>query len=262
MTITPADICAALALPPMNAPARRLPKDVLAQHGAANSADRKMIDSVIERLDWWATLSPATVGIAAGVDEERPVPAIQLLAMTARVEPTQRLLTLIHRAIPVPIILATALPGNVGTRLSFAPLRRAERITDQMIIERLVIAPDLAANDAPASAAFLASLALPDLPQTTLAALYGALIDRVEALAVSRLIHAPFQLLTDASAVAGRRNALARHGQVEAEWLATRAAAKREKRLAEQVVLGNQARALKDRLQTIAGELVDTPIAR
>lgn len=262
MTITPADIRAALALPPMNAPARRLPKDVLAQHGAANTADRKLIDGAIERLDWWATLSPATVGIAAGTDEDRPVPAIQLLAMTARVEPTQRLLTLIHRAIPVPIILATALPGNAGTRLSLAPLRRAERIADQMVVERLVIAPDLAAADEPASVAFLASLALPGLPQTTLAALYGALIERVEALVVSRLTDVPFQLLADAAAVVGRRDALARHGQVEAEWLAARAAAKREKRLAEQVVLGNQARALKDKLQAIARELADAPIAR
>lgn len=261
MTISPADIRAALALPPMNAPARRLPKDVLAQHGAANTADRKLIDSVIERLDWWATLSPATIGVAAGTDDERPVPAIQLLAMMARTEPTQRLLTLIHRAIPVPIILATALPGNVGTRLSLAPLRRAERVAEQMVAERLVVAPDLAA-DTPDSAAFLASLALPGLPQTTLTALYGALIERMEALAVARLIDAPFRLLADAAAVVGRRDALARHAQAEAKWLAARAAVKREKRLAEQVVLGNQARALKDILQAIEGELADAPIAR
>ena len=261
MTITPADVRAALALPPMGAPVRRLPKDVLAQHGAANTADRKMIDSAIERLDWWATLSPGTVGVAAGSDCERPVPAIQLLAMTARVEPTQRLLTLIHRAIPVPIILATALPGNAGTRLSVAPLRRAERVADQMVVERLIVAPDLTAEADAASAAFLSSLALPALPQTNLAALYGALIERAEALVVARMINVPFQLFTDPTSVTARRDALARYGQAEAEWLATRSAAKRESRLAEQVVLGNQARALKDRLQAIAGELANAPIA-
>lgn len=261
MTISPADIRAALALPQMNASARRLPKDVLAQHGAANTADRKLIDSAIERLDWWATLSPATIGVAAGTDNERPVPVIQLLAMTARTEPTQRLLTLIHRAIPVPIILATALPGNAGTRLSLAPLRRAERVAEQMVIERLVVTPDMTA-DAPASEAFLASLALPGLPQTTLAAFYGALIERVEALAVTLVIDGPFQLLADATAIARRRDALARHTQAEAEWLAARAAARREKRLAEQVVFGNQARALKDKLEAIVGELAAAPAAR
>lgn len=261
MTITPADVRAALALPPMVAPARRLPKDVLAQHGAANPADRKLIDSAIERLDWWATLSPGTVGIAAGIDGERPVPAIQLLALTARVEPTQRLLTLVHRAIPVPIILATALPGNSGTRLSVAPLRRAERVANQMVIERLTVAPDLTVRSDTATSAFLSSLALPALPQTTLAALYGALIERAEALAVARITDAPFQLLADPALVTARRDALARYGQAEAEWLATRSAAKRENRLAQQVVLGNQARALKDRLEAIAGELANAPIA-
>lgn len=262
MTITPADIRTALALPPMSAPARRLPKDVLAQHGAANSADRKLIDSVIERLDWWATLSPATVGIAAGVDEERPVPAIQLLAMTARVEPTQRLLTLIHRAIPVSIILATALPGNAGTRLSLAPLRRAERIADQMVVERLVVAPDIVDAQDAASAAFLASLPLPGLPQTGLGAAYGALVERAEALAIAGIVNAPFQLAPDAATAEARRETLARYKATETEWLAARAAARREKRLAQQVELGNQARELKDRLQAIAGELAETPFAR
>ncbi|UZW54826.1 DUF4391 domain-containing protein [Sphingobium sp. JS3065] len=262
MTVTPADIRAALALPAMNAPARRLPKDVLAQHGAANTADRKLIDSAIERLDWWATLSPATIGVAAGVDEERPVPAIQLLAMTARIEPTQRLLTLIHRAVPVPIILATALPGGAGTRLSLAPLRRAERIADQMVVERLIIVPDLEAEQDPASVSFLSSLALPGLPQAHLSALYGALIERAEALAIARIVKQPFQLAPDAASTEARRTALQRYRQVETEWLTARAAARREKRLAQQVELGNQARELKDRLQAIAGELAETPFAR
>lgn len=262
MTVKPADIRAALALPPTGAPARRLPKDVLAQHGAANAADRKLIDSAIERLDWWATLSPVTVGIAAGADEERLVPAIQLLAMTARAEPTQRLLTMIHRAIPVPIILATALPGGAGTRLSLAPLRRAERIADQMVVERLVVAPHLAEPDDPAVSAFLASLALPGLPQTTLAALYSALVERVEALTIARIVQAPFQLAPDTASAEARRAALARYGQAETEWFSVRAAARREKQLARQVDLGNQARELKDRLQAIARELAETPVAR
>jgi hypothetical protein len=262
MMITPTDIRAALALPSMNAPARRLPKDVLAQHGAANAADRKLIDSAIERLDWWATLSPSTVGVAAGTDDERPVPAIQLLAMTARVELTQRLLIMIHRAIPVPIILATALPGNGGTRVSLAPLRRAERIAGQMVVERLVIAPDLGAKEEPASVAFLASLALPGLPQTTLADLYGALVDRAEALAIARIVEAPFQLAHDAVSAKVRRAALVRYGQAEADWLAARAAARREAGLAGQVALGNQVQKLSDRLRAIAAELAGAPAAQ
>lgn len=262
MMITPADVRAALALPPIDAPVRRLPKDVLAQHSASNATDRKLIDGAIERLDWWATLSPATVGIAQGVDDERPVPAIQLLALTARAEPTQRLLTLIHRAVPVPIILVTALPNKAGTRVSLAPLRRAERITGQMVVERVVLAPDLTRQEDPATAAFLASLALPKLPQTTLAALYGALIERTEALTVARLVRSRFQLLNDGLAVAARRDALVRYGEIEAEWLAARSAARREKRLAQQVALGNQTSLLTKRLQAVARELSAAPVDR
>jgi hypothetical protein len=255
MTITPADIRDALALPPMSAPSRRLPKSVLAQHGAANSADRKLIDSAIERLDWWATLSAGTVGITAGMDDERPVPAIQLLAMAARTEPSQRLLTLIHRAIPVPIILATALPGNVGTWLSLAPLRRAERIADQMVVERLVVVPDLTAPDEPVTAAFLASLALPALPQTNLAALYTALIERAETLEAARLSRSPFLLPVNEEAAASRRDVLAQYAAAHAEWLTVRGAARREKRLADQVALGSQAQLLKERLAVVVAKL-------
>ncbi|WP_207100930.1 DUF4391 domain-containing protein [Paracoccus shandongensis] len=261
MMITPADVRAALALPSMDAPVRRLPKDVLAQHSASNATDRKLIDGAIERLDWWATLSPATVGIAQGVDDERPVPALQLLTLTARAEPTQRLLTLIHRAVPVPIILVTALPDKAGTRVSLAPLRRAERIAGQMVVERVVVVPDLTRQDDPATAAFLTSLALPELPQTTLAALYTALIERAEALTVARLIGAPFQLLADTAAVAARRDALGRYALAEAELLTARAAARGEKRLAAQVDLGNRVRSLKERLQAVAAELAEAPVA-
>lgn len=262
MMITPGDVREALVLPPMTAPARRLPKDVLAQHGAANAADRQLIDRSIERLDWWATLSPTTIGVAAGTDEDRPVPAIQLLSMTARVEPTQRLLTLIHRAIPVPIILATALPGDSGTRLTLAPMRRAERVTDQMVVERLVIAPDLRSRDDANGSAFLASIALPGLPQTDLAAVYAALIERCEALAVARITDGLLRVLPSAADAEARRILLDQYRQVEAEWLAARATTMREKRLARQVALGNQARELKDRLQAIAGELAEAPAAR
>lgn len=252
MIVTPQHIRDALGLPRGGAAARRLPKDVLAQHGAANAADRKAIDKTIERLDWWATLSPATIGIAAGTDEERPIPAIQLLALTAREAPTQRLLAMVHRAVPVPVILLTALPGAGGTRLSLAPLRRAERVGDKMVVERLVAAPDLSDTDEAATSAFIDSLALTGLPQRNLASLYEGLIDRAEALEVARLTGGAFRLTGDPAA---RREALARHAEAEAEWLAARAAAKKEKALAQQVTLGNRAQKLKQERDRVLGEL-------
>ena len=252
MTVTPQDIRDALALPPGGAAARRLPKDVLAEHGAANAADRKAIDKVIERLDWWATLSPATIGVAAGTDNERPVPAIQLLALTAREQPTQRLLTMVHRSIPVPIILLTQLPANTGTRVSVAPLRKAERVDDKMVVERLIVSPDLADAGAQATKDFIASLALPRLPQVSLSALYAGLVERVEALEVATLTVSPFGLVDDPDA---RREALERYREADAQWISARAAAKKEKSLAEQVTLGNRVRKLKEQRDTLLNAL-------
>jgi hypothetical protein len=252
MTITPHTIREALALPSGGDPARRLPKDVLAEHGAAHAADRKLIDKAIERLDWWATLSPTTIGVAAAIDDERPVPAVQLLALTARAEPTQRLLTIIHRAIPVPVILLTALPDGAGTRLSFAPLRRAERIEDKMVAERLVVAPDCTDAADPATAAFIASLAVPALPRLNLRLLYDGLIERAEALEIARLTGQPFRLADDPVT---RREALALYREAEAAWLAARAAAKREKALARQVALGAEVRHLRGKVDELIAQL-------
>lgn len=252
MTVTPQDIRDALALPPGGAAARRLPKDVLAEHGAANAADRKVIDKVIERLDWWATLSPATIGVAAGTDNERPVPAIQLLALTAREQPTQRLLTMVHRSIPVPIILLTQLPAKTGTRVSAAPLRKAERVGDKMVVERIIVSPDLAYTGSEATKAFIASLALPRLPQVSLSALYAGLVERLEALEVAALTGSPYRLVDDPDA---RRDVLGRYKEADAEWISARAAAKKEKSLAQQVTLGNRTRKLKEERDRILGEL-------
>ena len=248
----PQDVRDAFSLPPGGAAARRLPKDVLAEHGAANAADRKAIDKVIERLDWWATFSPATIGVAAGTDNERPVPAIQLLALTAREQPTQRLLTMVHRSIPVPIILLTQLPANSGTRVSVAPLRKAERVGDKMVVERLVVSPDLVDAEADATKDFIASLALPRLPQVSLSALYAGLVERIDALEVAALTGSGFYLVDDPDA---RRDTLERYREADAEWISARAAAKKEKSLAKQVALGNRVRKLKEERDTLLDAL-------
>ncbi len=252
MTVTPHDIRDALALPPGGAAARRLPKDVLAEHGAANAADRKAIDKVIERLDWWATLSPATIGVAAGTDNERPVPAIQLLTLTAREQPTQRLLTMVHRSIPVPIILLTQLPANAGTRVSVAPFRRAERVGGKMVVERLVVSPDLTDPGSEATKAFIAGLALPQLPQVSLCALYASLVERVEALEVATLTGTPFRLVDDPGA---RRDALGRYREVDAQWMRGRANMKKQASLARQVALGAEVAKVKAELDAIIEQL-------
>jgi hypothetical protein len=244
----------AMALPSLGRVDRRIPKTVLSEHGASTAAQRKMIDATVERLDWMATLSPATAGITAGTDEERPVPEVQLLSLTARAEPTQGLLTIIHRAIPYPLMLLSRLPSGT-VRVSLAPLRPAERLHERMVVERLIVAPDLVAPlDAPAEA-FVTSLYIGGLPQVDLGALYEGIVQRVEALSAARLSGTGFRLPSDWTAAAARRDGLARYSQLETAWIAARAAARKENRLAHQVALAEQARALEKELKALASRL-------
>jgi len=253
--LTPEAVRVALALPPGGAPARRIPKAVLAEHGGLTTADRKLLDRTVERLDWLATLSPATVGVAASDDAEHPVPAIQVLALTARVEPVRRLLLALHRTVPVPVLLLSTYDGTL--HLSLALLRRAERVADRMVVERLVLAPSLREPLDEAGRDFLASLAFPGLPRTTLGAVHDALLWRVEALQAARAAGVPFCLPLNAAAAAARRARLAEHVTLYAEWLAARADARAEGRLARQVELAEAARRIKRRLDAVTASLAD-----
>lgn len=242
--MTPDTIVAAFAL--TNVPERptRIHKVDLIDAGAATAADRKLIEAAIDRLDWIATLSPVTIGVEAG----QLVPAIQLLTLRLRSEPTQRLLTIIHRAIPLPLVLITGFGDTL--RISLAPLRPAERIEGAMVVERLVATPILRLDD-PATVAFLASLALSKLPRTDLAALYDGLIWRVEALIAAQASGTGFRLPADTAEAQTRRNALAEHDAISVEFAKARAAARAEKQLARQVALAEAARLVKARLDEL-----------
>ena len=165
-----------------------------------------------------------------------------------RAEPTARLLTLIHRAIPLPVMLVTA--HGPAVRVSLAPLRVAERI-DGVVVERLVVTPPLATRDG-ANAAFLASLALPRLPQTDLAVVYEALVWRVEALLAATKANALFRLTANTDEALARRAALADHERISADYAKARAAARAEKQLARQVSLAEAAALVKKRLDAVA----------
>jgi hypothetical protein len=244
------ELVAAFDLPPASKVARRIPKTILAERGASSASDRKLIDRSVDRLDWVATLSPSTVGIAASDDPDRPAPEVQVLALTAKLEPVQRLFELVHRSIPYPTVLVAQAPQG-KPKLSLAPLRPAERVSGQLVIECLVLSPPVEAGDR----SFLGSLSFEALPRTDLGGLYSGLMERVEALAASRLSGSDFRPPKDATEAEFRRDALGAYAAKEAEWVSAKAAARKEKRLAEQVRLAEQARLLGVELAAIAARM-------
>jgi hypothetical protein len=245
----PEDVIAAFGLPASAIRPTRIHKTVLNERGAATAADRKLIDAVVDRLDWMATLSPATIGVAAGDS----VTAIQLLSLSVRAQPTQRLLTVIHRAIPLPVVLITAFEQSV--HISLAPLRAADRIEGAVVVERLIVSPEIEAFDSSANA-FLGSLAVATQPRTSLDRLYEGLIWRTEAFAAARISGGAFRVAENAESAHLRGLALAEHQNTSAEFAKARAAARAEKSLSKQVKLADSAQFVKTRLDKIAKKLI------
>jgi hypothetical protein len=248
--MTAEQIVEALAIPQKAKVARRIPKSTLIERGAMTATDRRLIDRLVERIDWLGTLSPSTAGVAPSTDPDRPVAEIQVLALYTKAEPLQRLLEVVHRAIPYPLVLIVQAPSE-KSKISLASLRPAERISDQLVVERVVATPELEAGDT----AFLKSLRFETLPRLDLRRLYDGLIERGEALVASRISKQPFRLPANAAEAESRRQALAEYQSKESEWIAARAAARKEKRLAQQVQISEQARLLGEELAATAASL-------
>lgn len=121
---------------------------------------------------------------------------------------SSRLIELIHRAIPYPVLLLTT--DAEGLTVSVAHKRQAQNEAGKIVIERVVASPALALrSDAPHERAFLDSLALPSQRRDNLWSLYRGWLARVEALNAARIggTYAP----TDDEKVDRRRAALAAH---------------------------------------------------
>jgi hypothetical protein len=241
-----ASIINAFGLPPEARVDRRIAKTVLIDHGASRRADAKLVDEGIARLDWLAELSTPTIAIAANPPT---VPAINILALTPNGAAKARLIEIIHRAIPAPIMLITA--GDTP-QITLAT-RHIGEDGRTLALGPILTSPPVGA-DAQASA-FVASLALAALPRTDLAALYEGLIERVEAFTAASITGGEYRLPSSQETAASRRQALADWRTADAEWQAGARAAKAEKRLREAVALGEKARLLKQRRDAFASAL-------
>ena len=227
----------ALALPPSARMERRVPKAMLAEHGAISVGDRKLVESGIERLRWRASLKPGTIGIPAFNDNARDYSEIAVLTLEVRDGANiSRLAKIAHTAIPYPLILIIG--DGDASALSVAPKRRHERQVDRFVIDRLMISPTLTKPLNAAANAYVVSLDVAGLPATNLWSLYEGLVDRIEAYAAAGITGA-FRLLLSAEDAAGRRVALDAHNGQAREIARLRRAAAAEKRLAVRIDLSH-----------------------
>ena len=226
----------ALALPPEARVERRVPKKLLLEQGAPTSVDRRRIQDGIEDLVWIAALKPSNVGVPAFRDETRDYSEIAVLSVTMRPKAkVARLIELVHRAIPYPLVLVTAQDGGIA--LSLAHKRFSQAEAARVVAEDVKTTPLLHLEEpVQAETAFLASLPVSRQVSGNLFTLYQGWMDRITALAAAR-ITGTFGLPANTDGASTRREALDEYGRLEREIATLRAQAAKERQLNRRVDL-------------------------
>ena len=230
------ELIAALDLPASAQVERRVPKKLLLENGAPTAADKRYINTGIEELFWIAALKPTTIGVPAYRSEEREYLEIAVLRLTLRAEAkAARLVELVHRAVPYPVLLIAEQTGWMS--ISAAHKRWAQNEAEKTVLDGEVVRADWETETPPGPlAAFGSALALVQQPQGTLRALYQGWLDTVIAFNAARLT-GRFQPVVDPERATERQEALRACVQLEAEMARLRAAAEKEKQMARKVEL-------------------------
>jgi len=231
-----ADLIAALGLPASALVERRVPKKLLLENGAPTAADKRQINDGIEELFWIAALKPTTIGVPDYRDTEREYLEIAVLRFTLRAKAkVSRLVELVHRAVPYPLLLLTEHVGQVV--FSAAHKRWAQNEAKKTVLDGDVVAADWEmGSKAPQLEAFLKALALERQPHGNLRALYQGWVDALVAFKAARFTGS-FNPAADPEKATDRQEALRECARLEAEMARLRAAAGKEKQMARKVEL-------------------------
>lgn len=226
----------------------RVPKKMLAEQGAPTAADRRAVQEGIAEISWIGALKPNTIGIRHFTDEVRDY--LEIAVIAAAFHPKTklpRLVELIHRAIPYPVLLVAG--SEDGVTLSVAHKRRAQNEAGKVVVEEIVgtcIFDPLQATAV--EQAFLTNIAIAKQPSRDLFALYEGWRVRIEALAAARLTGA-FAHSDEVRVTEHRRAALEAHEKLMREATMLRAKAAREKQMNRRVELNVEIRRLESAAQ-------------
>lgn len=254
--MTAGAIISALALPEDARVEQRVPKKLLMEQGAPAAADKRAIQDGIEELFWVAALKPTNVGVPAFRDDVREYLEIAVLTATIRHGgKVGRLVELVHRAIPYPVALVTAVGQDCA--FSVAHKRWSQGESGKVVLDddypqiAQICADDEGRGFVPE---FLRSLPVAGLPRGDLFALYQGWVDRVAALGAAR-ITGEFAVPGAAAQGEALRNGLGAHKAMERELVQLRARAKKEKQINRRVELNLEIKRLEAEMADIRGRL-------
>lgn len=226
----------ALDLPANSRVGQRVPKKLLLENGAATVADKRIINDGVEELHWLAALKPTTIGVPEYRDNAREYLEIAVLRLTLRAAgKAKRLVELVHRAVPYPLLLITEMGERPG--LSAVHKRWSLGEAGKTVLEGDVVTAEWDAEpDGQRWPAFRDALALGNQPRTSLYSLYQGWLDTLLALQAARVTGA-FAVAANAGDAALRRDALQECTRLDAEIARLRATAAKEKQTSRRVEL-------------------------
>lgn len=241
------EIIVALDLPRTALVGQRVAKKLLIDNGAATAADKRRINDGIDELTWVAALKPNSIGVPSFRDDVREYLEIAVLLLVLRpVAKAARLVELIHRAVPYPVLLVSAQGESIG--ISMANKRFAQNQAGKIVLDDGVT--ECALVDHSETPSLLKCLALALQPRTHLFALYQGWLACLEAFRAAQ-ITGRLELPTDSTSQEARRKALAEYARLEREIAALRSQTEKEKQVSRRVELNLE-------LKRLTTELTET----
>jgi hypothetical protein len=239
-----ADLIGAIGIPSGARVDQRVPKKLLVENGAPTTADKRKINDGVEELFWLATFKPTTIGVPELRDATRDYLEIALLQVELRRNaPGSRLATLIHRAVPYPVLLISTQCDALT--ISLAHKRRSQSEPTAAVLDGAPVVADLRDSQSPdTNAAFKDEMAIARQPRADLLALYQGWINTVEALLAAQ-VTGTFVVARSPEKAAARRTALAECERLEEQIGRLRAAAAKERQVARQVELNLETKSLR-----------------
>jgi hypothetical protein len=247
------DIVAALDLPDAASVGQRVPKRLLIESGAPTAADKRRINEGIEEIVWLAALKPTTIGVPEYRDATREYLEISVLRMAlhAQAKPT-RLVELVHRAIPYPVLLVTVQADAAA--ISAAHKRWSEGEMGKTVLDGEVFTATADGLSPDLSREFSCTLAVGRQPRASLLTVYQGWIDLLVACHAARITGRLVLPASSAEADA-RRAALCEYKRLETEACRVRALAEGEAQMPRQVERNLELKRLETEMQHLRGKL-------
>lgn len=234
--MTVAELIHALALPAGAFVDRRVPKTLLAENGAPTAADKRAIQEGIAEIRWVAAVKPTTAGVPVYRDEEREYLEIAVIRLELRERAKKdRLIELLHRAIPYPVVLL----ADTGEAVSFSLVHKRSALnqSDRAVLDGNILEVMIGSDTTRDTLdSFLQSIALEKQPRDSMLALFTGWADAVMALNASKLTN-KFGLPDTREHALRRVKALEDISRIDREIAAARRAAAKEKQMARRVDL-------------------------